>query len=392
MINDFLPGLAINKGIAESKGEFISILSAHCIPVNNTWLETLQNNFDSKKIAGVYGRQIPMKFTSSTDKRDLLVTFGLDKRVQMKDSFFHNANSMIRRDIWDKIPFDNHATNIEDRIWGKKIIEAGYHIIYDPEAEVYHHHGIHQENNQERLKNVVKIMEDLELDTSKTDDQNIYNNNNEVLCLIPIKYERKNFDLITKLLKTTVNNVKKSRLVNKILVVTDNKILMDEAIKLGVGSPFLRPNKLSAKKIRVDDVLGYSLKKLEDDGYYPDIVVSLEIVYPFRPDDLVDKLIIELLEKGLDTVITGFPEYRMAWLENKNGSDYKRIDDFNTSKQERDLIHIANPGVGSVTYPHIIRENNRIGGRIGIHEIKSQIPFLKVEDNIDLKELVSIKI
>ena len=392
MIDDFLPGLAINKGIAESKGEFISILSAHCIPVNDTWLETLHNNFNSKKVAGVYGRQIPMKFTSSADKRDLLVTFGLDKRVQVKDSFFHNANSMIRRDIWDKIPFDNHATNIEDRIWGKKIIEAGYHIIYEPEAEVYHHHGIHQENNEERLKNVVKIMDDLELDASDIDVQNINNNNKDVLCLIPVKYERKNFGLITKLLKTTVNNVKKSSLVNKIMVVTDNKILMDEAIKLGAGSPFLRPKKLSAKKIRVDDVLGYSLKKIEDDGYYPDIVVSLEIVYPFRPDDLVDQLIIQLIEKGLDTVITGFPEYRIAWTENEKGSDYKRIDDFNTSREERNLIHIANPGLGCVTYPHIIRGNNRIGGRIGIHEIKSQIPFLKVEDNIDLNKLNSINI
>ena len=219
-----------------SPGEFISILSAHCIPVNNTWLETLHNNFIRKKVAGVYGRQLPMKFTSSADKRDLLVTFGLDKRVQVKDSFFHNANSMIRRDIWDKIPFDNNATNIEDRIWGKKIIEAGYHIIYEPEAEVYHHHGIHQENNKERLKNVVKIMENLELDTSNTDVQNINNNNNEVLCLIPVKYERKNFGLITKLFKKTVNNIKKSKLVNKIIVVTDNKILMDESINYKIAS------------------------------------------------------------------------------------------------------------------------------------------------------------
>ena len=66
-------------------------------------------------------------------------------------------------------------------------------------------------------------------------------------------------------------------------------------------------------------------------------------------------------------------------------------DDFNTSKQERKLIHIANPGVGCVTYPYIIRENKRIGGRIGIHEINSQIPFLKIKNNIVLKELNSLK-
>lgn len=53
-------------------------------------------------VAGVYGRQEPMSFSSDLDKRDLLITFGLDRRVQMKDSFFHNANSMIRREIYRK--------------------------------------------------------------------------------------------------------------------------------------------------------------------------------------------------------------------------------------------------------------------------------------------------
>ena len=63
-------------------------------------------------------------------------------------------------------------------------------------------------------------------------------------------------------------------------------------------------------------VLGYSLNKIEENGYYPDIVVSLEIVYPYRPDDLIDKMIIELIDKGLDSVVAGFPEYRIAWTEN----------------------------------------------------------------------------
>ena len=132
-IDKFFPGKALNDGIRESIGNYIVCLSAHCIPEDDQWLSNLLKNIkDNPKIAGVYGRQLPLSFTESIDKRDLLIVFGLDRRVQEKDYFFHNANSMIPRKVWDKFPFDEEVTNIEDRIWGKEVIEAGYKIIYEP--------------------------------------------------------------------------------------------------------------------------------------------------------------------------------------------------------------------------------------------------------------------
>ena len=105
-IKNFKPGKAINDGIKASKGNIIVVLSAHCIPVNDNWLGNLIKNLNDKKVAGVYGRQEPMQYTSDVDKRDLLTIFGLDKKVQIKDTFFHNANSAFKKDIWKKIPFD----------------------------------------------------------------------------------------------------------------------------------------------------------------------------------------------------------------------------------------------------------------------------------------------
>ena len=124
-IDDFFPGKAINDGIRESKGEVVVIISGHCIPVNQDWLGNLLKNINKKGVGGVYGRQEPLSFSSSLDKRDLAITFGLDAKTQTKDSFFHNANSAIKRSVWEEFPFDEKATNIEDRIWGKKIIESG---------------------------------------------------------------------------------------------------------------------------------------------------------------------------------------------------------------------------------------------------------------------------
>ena len=88
-INNFLPGKALNEGIRASTGDYIVCISAHCIPEKNTWLEKMLSNFEgNEKIAGVYGRQLPLSFTDPIDKRDLLIVFGLDKKIQKKDYFY----------------------------------------------------------------------------------------------------------------------------------------------------------------------------------------------------------------------------------------------------------------------------------------------------------------
>ena len=87
-INDYLPGKALNYGIKKSIGDVIVCLSGHCIAKNNNWLENLIGDLDNPKVAGVYGRQEPMSFSADSDKRDLMIVFGLDKKIQKRTPFF----------------------------------------------------------------------------------------------------------------------------------------------------------------------------------------------------------------------------------------------------------------------------------------------------------------
>lgn len=147
-----MPGKSLNLGIEQSKGVYIVCLSAHSIPTENTWLASLVSSLEEdENYAGVYGRQEPMSFSPSNDKRDLLLVFGLDRIIKTKDSFFHNANSIIRRKCWEKLPFDSSITNIEDRIWAQNMLKLGYKLLYEPDSSVYHYHGIHQDGNLERV-------------------------------------------------------------------------------------------------------------------------------------------------------------------------------------------------------------------------------------------------
>jgi glycosyltransferase involved in cell wall biosynthesis len=156
---EFSHGRSINLGVGVAKGELIAILSGHCIPVNDTWLRRLAATFVAPDVAGVYGRQEPLPDTNDFDKRDLWTTFGVERRVQSRDYFFHNANSMIRRDLWESVPFNEDLTGVEDRDWAKRVLELGHKVVYEPAASVYHFHGINHGRDAARAARVVRVIE-----------------------------------------------------------------------------------------------------------------------------------------------------------------------------------------------------------------------------------------
>jgi GT2 family glycosyltransferase len=158
--HEFSFGRALNRGIDATSSPWIISLSAHCIPLHDRWLAAFARERPSPFVAAVYGKQEPLPDTSDFDKRDLWTTFGEEGRVQQgQDYFFHNANSMIRREAWERIPFDETLTGVEDRDWAKKALADGFQIVYAPLASVHHYHGIHQGRNEARAKRVVKVIE-----------------------------------------------------------------------------------------------------------------------------------------------------------------------------------------------------------------------------------------
>ena len=144
-ISKYYPGLALNKGVKANKADYYVFLSSHCIPCNDSWLMNLVNSLEQNyDIVGCYGRQLPLPSSEDIDKRDLLMTFSCESRINKIDSFFHNANSIVRGSYFEKNMFSESVTNAEDHVWGSEAIKNKKQIAYSSEATVFHHHGLHQ--------------------------------------------------------------------------------------------------------------------------------------------------------------------------------------------------------------------------------------------------------
>mgnify|MGYP001326386182 CR=1 FL=1 len=348
-------------------------------------VENLIKNFElENNVAGVYGRQEPMEFSKDSDKRDLFLVFGLDRKVQIKDSFFHNANSMIKKKVWKKIKFDENISNIEDRLWGQKVIQSGYKIIYEPSASVFHHHGIHQDGNQIRLKNVVNIIQSY----SKNFTQgNLDPKKLNIVAVIPSKGPlKKNGKDV--LIKHTIDRAKKSKYIKKIIVSTDNIETKKFSIQHGAECPFIRPKKFSFGDVNLRTVQKFTLTELEKIRIFPDLIVHLEETYPFRDKDIIDDAIKILLKNGYDTVIAAKEEKGWLWKENLNG--YFRIEEGDIPEKLKKKTYLGLHGICCVTYPEFVRESQLIGKHIGLLPVKNHLSIIEIRNNETYKKFSKI--
>jgi len=387
-IDEFKPGAAINRGIEASSGEIVVCLSGHCIPVDEYWLENLIRPLEDPAIGGVYGRQEPLAFTSDLDKRDLLITFGLDERIQIKDSFFHNANSAFRRALWEEIPFDEEVTNIEDRIWANQIQQSGLKIYYQPAASVYHHHGIHHDGDPVRCGKIVKILESFGQNETKTSGNRIDVARLNVVCVVPVRDEGLRSMGGKPLYLYAIEHAIHSSHVSTVAVSTDSKAVATHAAEAGADLIINRPDNQSRFDVILEQLMQSSLGFLEDDGNFPDIVVMLEPVFPFRPSGLIDDLINEFVVGGFDTVIPAKPEYNSCWLE-EEGS-YHRVDKGYIARQFKTPFFTGLKGLCCVCSPATVRDGRLFGENVGLSKIDDTVASMEIrtESDVHLAEMI----
>ena len=138
---DFTFGRSLNRGIAAASGDVIVIISAHCYPVYPDWLAQITQPFEKEEVALAYGRQIGGETNHYSEHQIFRYYFPENSVPAQGQPYAHNANSAIRRSLWEEHPFDETLTGLEDLAWSSWARESGYTITYAAEAVVVHNHN-----------------------------------------------------------------------------------------------------------------------------------------------------------------------------------------------------------------------------------------------------------
>ena len=138
---EFTFGRSLNFGIQASSRELIVIASAHVYPVYPDWLESLLRPFENEKVALAYGKQRGPEYAKFSEQQIFHQWFPDVSKPIQETAFCNNANAAIRKSVWEKNPYDETLTGLEDLAWAKWAKERGYDIAYIAEAEVVHVHN-----------------------------------------------------------------------------------------------------------------------------------------------------------------------------------------------------------------------------------------------------------
>jgi glycosyltransferase involved in cell wall biosynthesis len=138
---DFSFGYSLNQGCAVAKGKFLVFASAHVYPLYKDWLERLIAPLKNEQVALCYGKQRGNETTKYSEHQIFAKWFPECDDFNQHHPFCNNANIAIRRELWQRFPYNESLTGLEDIDWAKQIMAFGYIAAYAANAEVIHVHN-----------------------------------------------------------------------------------------------------------------------------------------------------------------------------------------------------------------------------------------------------------
>ena len=148
-ITEFGHGRTRNVGAELAQGDVLVFTTQDAYAADEQWLAVLTRSLSGDRVAGTYGRQLPHANAAPPERYFLDFLYGPDARVQRLDgdgepdfeqTLFSNVNSAMPRPIWQEFPFADDLIMSEDQEWSRRVLRAGYELVYEPAAGVHHSH------------------------------------------------------------------------------------------------------------------------------------------------------------------------------------------------------------------------------------------------------------
>lgn len=172
------------------------------------------------------------------------------------------------------------------------------------------------------------------------------------------------------LLAYTVEAAQNARLIDKLVLSTDDLGIAEVGKSLGVSVPFIRPAELAQDHTPTLPVLQHLIENLEEKGEYFDAVCLLQTTSPFREDGMIDAAIHQFIQSGADSLISvrEVPhEYNPHWVFEPHANGLLRIATGETliipRRQELPQAFIRD-GALYLTRTEVLKNGSLYGNRI----------------------------
>jgi rhamnosyltransferase len=145
----FSHGGTRNMGARLAHGDWLIYLSQDAVPAHAHWLANLTRHLLDPQVAAAFGRQLPPPRVGPIETYFLEQTYPptgfrhaptTEGSHSIRRIFFSNVNAVIRKSVWAQCPFPENLIMSEDQAFARAALAAGYSLVYDPEAGVYHGH------------------------------------------------------------------------------------------------------------------------------------------------------------------------------------------------------------------------------------------------------------
>lgn len=184
---------------------------------------------------------------------------------------------------------------------------------------------------------------------------------------------RKNIKMIAgkPLIAWTIEAAKKSKLLDKYIVSTEDKEIAEISAKFGAEA-LERPVDFATDEASTLSVLQHAIEQIPCD-----IVVLLQATSPMRKSGLIDDCISEFKKNGYDSLATGFI---CKYIEYNKDVEYSK-DNKELRRQDIEGFFYDDGNV-YVIKTDLIRRGNRYGKKIG-RKIISRRENVEIDDEFD---------
>ncbi|HID60619.1 MAG TPA: glycosyltransferase [Hadesarchaea archaeon] len=162
------------------------------------------------------------------------------------------------------------------------------------------------------------------------------------------------------LIAYTIEEALKCRLLNRVVVSTEDEEIAEVAKGYGAEVPFFRPKELSAEGVSVELVALHILDRFkEKEKYVPDIIAILHVVSPLKKEYHITEAINTMLIFNVDTVISATNNNSFHWRPGPHGLSplfEKRL-----LKHEREILYEENGAIYVVKREVLEKTMNVIG-------------------------------